>query len=167
MAIMGNVVGNGASPLKTLILEDPTSGLEIWGTVVDNEQVLDAKPSDVRIGKKVVTDSGVIEGTAVIYRTTVSSCVILPGEQLSIPLNVNDKYDYTKFQCIVVVYSSDYSNNVVTKYVSINNNVFSIATSEKVSSITKNSTTKSIDLNLTNDSQDIYEIFYATYKQED
>ena len=43
--------------------------------------------------------------------------------------------------------------------------ILGIETSSKVSNITKNSETKSIDLNITNDSKDIYEIIYFTYKE--
>ena len=54
---------------------------------------------------------------------------------------------------------------MVTKYVSMNDGLFSVETSKKISNITKNSETKSIDLNITNDSKDIYEIIYFTYKE--
>ena len=99
------------------------------------------------------------------YETRMSSLTVEPNETCSIPLSSEERYNYTKFQCIIAVYNSDYSTNMVTKYVSMNDGLFSVETSNKVSNITKNSNTKSIDLNITNNSQDTYIIIYFTYKE--
>lgn len=164
--IYGNMVGSSGGMLgKTVeILSD--DGVDLMGVVVDQETVLTAKPSDIRVGKKAVTDNGVIEGTNTInYRTYTASRVILPGESFSIQLDAYNQYDYTKFQGIIVLFSSDYSTNVNTMGITVNDNVFSIETSEKLSDITKNTNTKSIDFNITNSTENIYEVFYFTYRE--
>lgn len=167
MPIYGNVVGSSGGILGKTVEIISDDGVNLMGVVVDQEQILDAKPSDVRIGKKVVTDSGVIEGTNTInYRTEMASYLILPGANFSIPLNGYNMYDYTKLQCVIVLFNSDYNSNVETMGITVGNCVFSTSTSEKLSDITKNSSTGSIDLNITNDSENIYEIFYFTFHEE-
>ena len=163
--IFGNVVGGPGVP-KTFIIEGE-DGTEIIGTVVGNETLLTATPDDIRKGKIAATDDGIVEGTKDIpaYSTRSAYRLVANNKSLSIPLNENDRYDYTKFQCIVAVYSSDYSNTAITKYVSINDVLFSVETNEKVSDITKNHNTKTIDLNITNNSGSNYLIFYFTYKE--
>lgn len=164
--ISGNMVGGGSAPLKTVILEDE-NGNEVVGIVTESPVILTARPSDIKIGKTAAIDSGVVEGENTInYRTEVSNRLILPGEDFSIPLYDYNQYDYTKFQCIIVVFDSDYNTNVELLGVSINDSIFSAETSEKVSDITKNHNTKSIDLNLTNTTDKIYSIRYFTYHEE-
>lgn len=166
MVIYGNPVG-GALNAKTYELQYNGGATQIMAVVVDEENIFDATANDVRTGKKFVTNSGVVVGTKDIpaYETRMSYFLVKPNEACSIPLNIKDSYDYTKFQCHIVVFNSDYSENVTTKYISMNDGLFSVETSKKISNITKNSETKSIDLNITNDSKDIYEIIYFTYKE--
>lgn len=167
MAIYGNMVGSSGGTLGKTIEIISDDGTDLMGVVVDQEQILDAKPSDVKIGKKVVSDSGLIEGTNTInYRTIAGSCLVLPGQNFSIPLKMYNQYDYTNFQGIIVLFNSDYSDSVETMAITINDSVFSVETSEKLSNITKNEDIKSIDLNITNDSANIYSIRYFTYHEE-
>ena len=164
-AIYGNIVG-GASSIKVMQLE-LEDGTVLEGVVADEAPVIDATAKDVRKGKTVITNQGVIEGETEIpaYETRMSYLLVSPNDVCSISLSSKDRYDYTKFQCVVVVFSPDYNSNVVTKYISMNDGLFSVETSEKVSDISKNNETKSIDLNIINDSEDIYEITYFTCKE--
>lgn len=166
MAIYGNPVG-GALNAKTFMLEVNGGKTEIAATVVGEETVFDATENDVRKGMTFASSNGVKIGQKNIpaYETRMSYFIVKPNESCSIPLSDEDRYAYTKFQCIIVVHSSDYSSNVTTKYISMNDGLFSVETSSKVSNITKNSKTKSIDLNMTNNSSDVYEIIYFTYKE--
>lgn len=164
--IVGNSVG-GASPLKTLILEDP-SGLEITGVVTESEQVLTAVASqDIREGKVAITSDGIVTGSKRIpaYETTQSNYCVLPGASFSIPLEDYDKYDYTKFQCMIAKYNTSPSDSVTVDRVVINNNVYAVNSSTVLSSVTKNKDTKSIDLNINNNTDDTYIIYYVTYKE--
>ena len=168
VAIFGNMIGSTGGILGKTVEIISDDGVDLMGVVVDQEQILDAKPSDVRIGKKVVSDSGVIEGTNTItYRTTILSELILPGETLRIYLPQFNRYDYTKIQCIVTLFETSYTDNAISKYITIGDNVFSVDTHNKVSSITKNEIDKTIELNITNNSEDVYEIFFATYREEE
>ena len=161
------MVGSSGGILGKTVEIISDDGVDLMGVVVDQEQILDAKPSDVRIGKKVVSDSGVIEGTNTInYRTSTGSRLVLPGYTFTIPLTEYNAYDYTQFQGIIVVFNSNYNDAVETMAITINDSVFSVETSEKLSNITKNEDTKSIDLNITNDSTNIYSIEYFTYREE-
>ena len=166
MAIYGNPVG-GALNAKTYELQYNGGTTPIMAVVVDEEKVFDATENDVRKGKVFASNDGMKIGQKNIpaYETRMSTLLVLPNETCSIPLSSEDRYAYTKFQCIVVIFSSDYDSNVTTKYISIENNLFSVETSKKVSNITQNSETKSVDLNITNDSEDIYQIRYFTYKE--
>lgn len=166
MSIFGNVIGGGSAPLKTVILEDDF-GNQMIGVVTESVQIFDAKPSDVKAGKKFVSDIGICEGTDTKnYRVEMSTWLVFPGENCSIPLSNYDIYDYTGFQCIITLFSQDYSTNATTIGVSIGDSVFSTQTSKKISNIVKNVNTKSIDLNIVNNSEDIYSIRYFTYRVE-
>ena len=167
MAIYGNMIGSSGGILGKTVEIISDDGVDLIGVVVDQEQVLDAKPSDVRIGKKVVSDNGIIEGTNTInYRTQSGSRLIKPGQSFSIPLTMYNQYDYTKFQGIIVLFNSDYSDSAETMAITINDSVFSATNYNKLSDITKNIDTKSIDLNITNNSDNIYSIRYFTYREE-
>lgn len=164
--IVGNSVG-GASPLKTLILEDP-SGLEITGVVTENEQVFNATPNDVRTGCVCVTGDGIITGTKDIpaYRTRRGYRVIKNNSNFIISLPEYDAYDYTQLQCIIAPFNTNIENSVLVDKVVLNDNVFAIGSVESVSSVTKNIETKSIDFGITNTSGKDYIIYFFTYKEE-
>lgn len=152
--------------INTIQIEN-SDGSTILGVVTGEETILTATDEDIKIGKIAATDGGIVEGTNTItYETTTSYRLILPGEEFSIPLSNHNIYDYTKFQCIIVAFSSDYSTSVESLAVTVNDSVFSVATSEKISYITKNHNKKSIDLNFTNDTNKIYCIRYFTYHDE-
>lgn len=164
--IVGNSVG-GTSPLKTLILEDP-SGLEITGVVTENERVFNATPNDVRTGCVCVTGDGIITGTKDIpaYRTQRGHRVIKNNSNFIISLPEYDAYDYTQLQCIIAPFNTNIENSVLVDKVVLNDNVFAIGSVESVSSVTKNIETKSIDFGITNTSGKDYIIYFITYKEE-
>ena len=58
------------------------------------------------------------------------------------------------------------SDSAETMAITINDSVFSATNYNKLSDITKNIDTKSIDLNITNNSDNIYSIRYFTYREE-
>ena len=168
MAIYGNMVGSSGWIVgKTVeIISDDWTVL--MGVVVDQEQILDAKPSDVRIGKKVVSDSGVIEGTNTItYRTRKMSYLIFPGEDFSIPIEDHDLYNYTKAQCIIAKFNTTILQSVEVNMIVLENNVYNVNSTQVLSSITKNTNTKSIDLNITNNTDDTYVVHLFAYKEEE
>lgn len=166
MSIMGNMIGSYSQIGRTFVLTDE-NGTELTGVCTEKEVIFDATAADIKIGKTAATDSGITEGeNTVTYRTQVGYCLVLPGDQFSIPLSNYDQYDYTKLQCVITLFSSDYSAGATAHNITINDGVYSIETSQKISDITKNITTKSIDLNITNNTDNIYEISYFTYRND-
>lgn len=165
--IYGNMVGGGSAPLKTLILEDE-SGNTITGVVVGSEVIFTATDNDVREGMVYASDNGVSTGTKNIpaYRTTQSSILVLPGEQFSIPLSNYNKYDYTKLQAMISKFNTNVSDSVFTEKIVFEDCVYLVNSLTKVSNVFKNTSLKSIDFNLTNDTEDMYVIHYFTYKEE-
>ena len=166
MAIYGNMVGGGSAPLKTLILTDE-NGNEVVGVVTDSVQAFSATPADVRINKTFVSDNGIETGeNTITYRTFKGECLIFPQENFSIPLRNNNHYDYTKFQGIITKFGTSIDDSVYAEKIALNNAVFNVNSTEKMSDITKNATSKSIDLNIINNTNDMYLIHFFTYKEE-
>lgn len=165
MALYGNMIG-GAAPLKTLKLVDE-SGAEIVGVVTESVQIFDATPSDVRINKTFVSDDGIGVGeNTITYRTISSSRIIMPGENYYIPLRANDQYDYTKLQCLVAEFNTSTSDSVNVVSVVMNDNLYAANSTTVIASVSKNVENKSIDFNMTNNTDKVYIIHYFTYKQE-
>ena len=164
--VYGNAVGGIVGYGKSFVLVDE-NGSELTGIVVDEVQVFDATPEDVKIGKKFASTDGVLEGTDTkTYRTEHASYLIFPGENFSIPLEKYNGYDYTKFQAIIALFNTTFLDSVVTDKISIDDAVYNVNSSDKLSDITKNADTKSIDLNIINDTDNVYVVHYNTYKEE-
>lgn len=165
MGFYGNPSGGFGMPKMIEIVDG--AGNTLIGTVTDSEIDLDATREDVKIGKTFAANDGIQEGTDTkTYRTIQSSRLILPGLDFSIPLSEYEMYNYTKFQCIIAKFNTSFDNSVETNKVVINNNVYQINSTEVLSQITKNDNTKSIDLNIINNTEDSYVIHYSTYKEE-
>ena len=163
--IYGNVSGGFGMP-KTIELTDE-NGYTVVGAVTGSKVLLTAKPSDVKIGKIAATDEGITEGTDTkTYRTTHGTKCILPGESFTILLDEYDGYDYTKFQAMIAEFNTTLSDSTSIVKTSLNDAVYNVNSAAKVSDVTKNSSTKSIDLNITNNTDNIYVIHYNTYREE-
>jgi hypothetical protein len=163
---MGNMVGSYSQIGKTFILTDE-NGMEITGVVTDVEQVFDATAADIKIGKVAATNDGITIGTDTrTYHTTHGTHLVLPGASFSVPLEKDDKYDYTKFQAMISPFNTTVLDSVAIEKVSLYDAIYAVNSNEKVSDITKNETTKAIDFNLTNNTENIYIIHFNTYKEE-
>lgn len=166
MNIVGNMVGCYSPMGKTFIIADE-NGNEITGVCVDEEVVFTATADDIKIGKIAATDEGIVEGTDTkTYRTTQASCLILPGMDFSIPLDKYNIYDYTKFQCIIAKFNTSAVDSIETNRIAINNKVYPVNSVNEISQITKNENTKSVDLNIINNTDEFYMIHYMVYKEE-
>lgn len=164
--ISGNMVGMYSSIGKTIILVDE-DGNEVAGLITENAQVFNATPEDVKIGKTFAGEEGILEGTDTkTYRTTHGMQGIPAGKSISIPLSHYDQYDYTKFQCIITSFNSSLINSTAAIKISLNDNIYNVCSTDVVSNISKNAETKSIDLNIVNDTGSIVVINYMTYKEE-
>ena len=143
-------------------------GQEIPAAVVKELTVFDATANDIREGKIAATETGVTVGTKFIpsYQTTQGVKIIMPDSPLSIVnLIGEDTYDYTKLQTIICLYNTELSNSVAAEMVSIDDSVYYVQSSEPVSSVTKNTEAKSIELNVSNTFGKPCVIRYFTYKE--
>ena len=167
MAIYGNPVG-GALNAKTFILEVNDGKTEIAATVVGEETVFDATPNDVRTGKKFATSSGVAVGTKDIpaYRTAQGAVIIKPNENFSIVLEGYSQYDYTKLQCLISKFNTSVDDSVAVDKVVIGDNVYAVNSTIPLAAVTKDAATKSIKLNIKNESSVDYVLRYFTYREE-
>lgn len=170
MVIYGNPVG-GALNAKTYQLEFNGNGedkKEIVAVVVDEEELFDADVNDVRTGKVFATSTGVKTGTKDIpaYRTVQGFVGIKPNETFSIVLKEYSQYDYTKLQCLISKFNTTTDDSVAVDRVVIDDSVYSVNSTTVLSTVVKNSSTGSIDLNITNDTSDTFILRYFTYKEE-
>lgn len=167
MAIYGNPVG-GALNAKTYQLECNDGTKEIMAVVVDEEQMFDATANDVRTGKTFATNSGVVVGTKDIpaYRTIQGTVTIKPNEDFSILLKQYTQYDYTQLQCLIAKFNTNVDDSVAVDRVVIGDNVYAVNSTVAISTATKNSATESIDLNITNNTNDTFLLRYFTYREE-
>lgn len=167
MAIYGNPVG-GALNAKTFMLEVNGGKTEIAATVVGEETVFDATPNDVRTGKTFATSSGVAVGTKDIpaYRTAQGAVIIKPNENFSIVLEGYSQYDYTKLQCLISKFNTSVDDSVAVDKVVIGDNVYAVNSTIPLAAVTKDAATKSIKLNIKNESSVDYVLRYFTYREE-
>ena len=167
MAIYGNPVG-GALNAKTFMLQVNGGETEIAATVVGEETVFDATPNDVRTGKKFATSSGVEVGTKDIpaYRTAQGAVIIKPNENFSIVLEGYSQYDYTKLQCLISKFNTSVDDSVAVDKVVIGDNVYAVNSTIPLAAVTKDAATKSIKLNIKNESSVDYVLRYFTYREE-
>lgn len=165
--ISGNMVGSYSQIGKTFILTDE-NGVELTGVVVDQETIFTAGDNDVREGMVYASDSGVSTGTKNIpaYRTTCGYQAIPPGQAFSIPLAMYDSYDYTQFQCMIAPLNTSFDDSCAVNKIVINDGVYNVQSIDKISSVTKNFDTTSIDLNIVNSDSKVNFIYYFTYKEE-
>lgn len=170
---MSKIVGKMAgcySPMgKTFILTDD-DGNEFTGVVTDQKKVFDAGLNDIRAGKVAANSEGVVVGEKDIpgYRTTAGMELIAPESSISIPLSQFSQYDYTVFQCMIALANlDDLDNSIETTMVSIKDGVYKVNSTEKLADVSKNSNTKSIDLNINNNSENRYVVYYFTYREEE
>lgn len=169
MSISGNMVGSYSSIGKTFILVDE-EGNEITGVCVDNPVVFTAGDNDVREGMVYASDSGVSTGIKDIpaYRTTAGSELIIPGASFSISLSHYNMYDYTVLQCMISLANlDDMDKSVNTNMIVLNNCVYEVNSTNKLADISKNADTQSVDLNITNETDNYYFIYYFIYRQEE
>lgn len=171
MAIYGNMVGSSGGILGKTVEIISDDGTDLMGVVVDQETVLTATPNDIRKGKIAATEYGIIEGEKDIpaYRTERGFRVIKPGASFSIYFTPDDydQYNYTQLQCMIAPFNTSISDSYAINKIVINDGVYMTESTNKISDVTKNSETKSIDLNITNDSDVNQFIYFFTYKEEE
>lgn len=149
---------------KSYVLVDET-GREINGVLVDQYTVFDATPNDVREGKTYAGELGVKTGTKEIpsYQTQEGVKVIRPGKQFTI---THKNYDYTKLQALICLFNTSLTDSVATEKVAIDENVYTVQSSNPISVITKEPDTVTINLGVTNESTEEQVLRFIYYKEE-
>lgn len=166
MNIMGNMVGCGSAPLKSLVIQD-VDGTELFGVVTGDEIVFTATKDDVKVGKTFISSEGIQAGEDTrTYRSLHATCCILPNEKFSIPLEKYNQYDYTEFQAMISKFNTTKFDSVSVDKVSLYGEMYDVGSDTKLSDVTKNPTSKSIDLNIINNTNYTYIIHFNTYKEE-
>lgn len=150
----------------TFVLVDE-KGNEYVAAYTDSDVVITAGPNDIRKGCTAITSEGMITGDKVIpaYHTSEGYTVIPNGVEFAIPL-YNGNYDFTKLQCIICPVNGDINSSVSAEKVVIGENVYEVNSSEILSTVSINTTAKSIIFGIVNDSGKPYLIRYFTYKEE-
>lgn len=154
--------------INTIQIEN-SDGSTILGVVTGEETIFTATDNDVREGSVYASDGGVSTGTKVIpsYHTTEILRYIPVGSDVTIPLPTLNKYDYTKLQVIICDFNENMSNSVSATKISILDKVFDVNSTNIVSNVTKDETTKSINLGITNNSTVPWVVRCLTYKEID
>lgn len=165
MGLYGNPSGGFGMPKMIEVVDG--AGNTLIGTVTDSEVNLDATREDVKIGKIFASNDGIQEGTDTrTYRVVFASYLILPGEDYSISLPEYERYNYTQFNAMISKFNTTIDDSTAIEKIVLNDCVYNVNSTIALSTITKNQETKSIDLNITNDTEDIYVVYIATYKEE-
>lgn len=166
MAYYGNPVGGFCYP-KTYILTDENGTELATGVIVGEKTVFNATPADVKVDKVFASDEGVQTGTDTkTYRTTIGTECVLNGESLSVHLDKYGEYNYTKFTAMVSSFNTTCSDSVAVNKIVLNDAVYGVNSTTKLADVTKNSSTKSIDLNIVNNTGSTCVIHFSTYKEE-
>lgn len=166
--IVGKVIGGGGSTAKAYILQTE-DGQEIPAVLTDEEVDLTATANDIRKGTVAVTNAGVIEGTKLIsdYYTSQGVKVVTAGSSMVVvnPYPEVDGYDYTKLQAIVCSYNSTLANSVAAEKIALDTSVYAVQSTDVLATITKDHDNKTINFNITNDSDKPVILRYFTYKE--
>lgn len=129
---------------------------------------LTATENDIRKGSTAITKKGYLEGEKVIpaYNTSQGFVVIPANSECKIEsLSSQDRYAYTKLQAIITPFNTSLSNSVAVNKVVIDDYVYNVNSTEKVSNVTKDDENKSISFGIINEGNTPMIIRYFTYKE--
>lgn len=151
----------------TFVLVD-ADGNEYTAAYLDSDYLCTAKEDDIRIGTTAITADGFTTGTKEIpnYRAVEGCEMIEPGEPLNIYL-FSDMCEYTTLQSIVCEYNTTLNNSVSAAKVIIKDAVYSVGTTTALATVTVESTTQTIVLGITNDSEKSVVIRYMIIKEDE
>lgn len=164
-ALIGGISGSSEPATYTLFTQD---GQQITAVEIDEEVVFTATENDIRAGTVAATASGVVTGTKEIpsYYTTEGAVKIASGSSLTISM-YSDRCQYTKLQAMVCAYNTSMDDSVATEKVSINGKVYAVNSTSVLAEVSVDTEKQTIELNLTNDSENPVVIRYMTYKEEE
>lgn len=160
--ICGNKVGGGSSE-KTYIITNQDESISLIAVAVDELTVFDAKCNDVASGKKFVGDGGISIGTndVPLCRDISGVHEVYPDVEVLLILDKNDMWDYSYLQGFITTKADPYNVVMLIMDDAVYRN------GQKVADVKKNKDNKSIEFNITNDSDEIYLLHYFICKEED
>ena len=158
-----NVDGIDVMP-ETVILVDE-DGNELPAVFTDETVELTATANDIRKGCTAVNGDGIVTGEKEIpaYLTSEGVVVVPAGSSVVIS---TPYYDFTKLQAIVCAFNSSLTNSVASEKVSINGKVYSVGSTEELSTVVIDADNKAIDFGITNDSDAVRVVRFLVYKEE-
>lgn len=165
--ISGNMVGSYSQMGKTFVIVDE-NGNEIAGVVTDNPVIFTATDNDVREGTVYASDSGISTGTKVIpsYHSLVGKRKITSGSVLKIPFYDSlNLYDYTELQGLVCEFHNSTSDSVAATMSVIDDTVYPVGSTEERSKVIKDHEKQTINLGVTNTSENAVVVRYFLYKE--
>lgn len=147
----------------TFILVDE-DGNEYPATYVASDTIFTATENDIRAGKVAANADGVVTGTKEIppYYAWQGYRLVPANRPIAIAI---PEYDYTKLQTIICTFNTSVSNSVAAEKVSIENRVYDVRSSDAISEVTKDDTTKSVDFGILNTGDKPCLIRYFLYKE--
>lgn len=156
--------GSGGALPSTFILVDE-DGYEIPAVLTEEEVELTATANDIRKGTTAVTEDGVITGEKDIpvYHTSEGYVLITPGS--AVRIQVVADCEYTKLQALICGFNTSIPNSVATEKVCINDSVYLVNSTEVLSTVTVDTSTKTINFGITNTSGKIQILRFFMYKE--
>ena len=147
MSISGNMVGSYSQIGKTFIIQDQ-DGNEITGIVTGSEVIFTAGDNDVREGMVYASDSGVSTGTKNIpaYYARYGCKVFLANSQVIITV---PEYDYKSILIVISKYNTKIVDSTASIFTSIDNGMYEVGNSTKISDIIIDAVNEQIDLGIT------------------
>ena len=156
--IYGAPAGSSGSIIGKTVMIKTEDGAEIFAVATEQEIILTASSSeDIREGKTAITGEGFITGTAKFPKIAAGQVEIASGAAYSIPITDPDILNYTDIQGMITQ-----SGTYAVEKVVINNSVYEVNSEEPIAAVSVNS--QAIDLNITNNTENQYTIYYIVYK---
>lgn len=151
----------------TFVLVDK-DGNEYPAVYVDSDVLITATPNDIRKGTTAITAEGVVVGEKEIpnYRAVEGNVAIRSGRTMDVPL-FSDMCEYTAIQVIVCDFNTNIDDSVAARKIAVDDNVYNVASTEILSTITVDPTLQTIKLGLANDSDKTAVIRYMIIKEDE
>lgn len=155
--ISGNMIGSYSQIGKTFTLVDE-DGNELTGIVVDRMTIFDATDNDVREGMVYASGSGVSTGTKIIpvYYAGYGCKIISANSAVTIS---TPEYDYDDILIVISRYNTTTANSVVSTFTSIDNSMYAVGNSVKVSDIVVDMNNKKINLGIVSSEKSVVRYF--------
>lgn len=164
-SISGAKIGEEEYDTYMLVYAD---GTEVPAVFVENKVTFTATENDIRKGSIAATAKGVTEGTKVIpaYHTTEGYRLIPNGAEFACNAMPDlDKYNFTKLQVVIAPFADSIAGSVAVDKVAIDEGVYAVGSTTLLSTVSRDATTKTIRLNIINESGKLYLLRYFTYKE--